>query len=293
MTTSSNFSKPAITLVEQNDKSILLGVFQDGRLRLLNQGDNQEIQIATSTDKKTYIGVFTCKGGVGKTTLSAHLAGALALMGYDVALIDLDPHKHLNRLLPEGIYLPRKPPELGSTINVFNYDEYDFSFKERFVVCDCSPDFKSNPPEIIKNFNYCIVPTTLNPLGINKNGLVITSTFEDIRSINKDAYLLVLINSFIPKNTKIVKALNKEYKKTFKKLEAKDNKFKFISPDECAIRYSQQLFYWGSHLYLGTGGELAFQMAGGKCYPKEDFLRLVEYLEEVTKIRQLKIKFKN
>ena len=291
--TSSDFGKKALTLVEQkNKKPIVLGFFQNGRLSLLNQDNQKKTKIASSDneDGKTYIGVFTGKGGVGKTTVSAHLAGALALMGYDVALIDLDPQRHLNRLLPEGIYLPKESPHLGGTVNVFYYGEYDPSFKERFVICDCSPDFKSNPAEIVKKFNYCLIPTTLNPLGLSKNGHVIVSTLEQIRHLNNKAHLFVLINSFLAsQKTQIVRILKREYQKTFKELENKDNRFKFIPPEECSIRYSQQLFYWGSHLYMESETELAFQTVGGKCHPKDDFLRLVEYLEESTQIKQLKL----
>ena len=288
--TTSDFGKAAITLAEQkSNKPIQLATFQKNRLKILTS-DNKDVKIATNKDGKTYIGVFTCKGGVGKTTVSAHLAGALALMGYDVALIDLDPQRHLNVLLPEGIYLPRKPPNLGSTINVFNYDEYDPSFKEKFVICDCSPDFQNNPPEIMEKLNYCIIPTMLNPLGLNKNGHVIVSTLEKIRSLNKSAYLMVLINSlYNEKTTELIRVLKKEYQKLFKKLEAKDRHFKFIDPEECAIRFSKQLFYWGSHIYMGGESELAFKTIGGRCLPKEDFLRLVEYLEESTQIGQFKL----
>ncbi len=287
--TTSDFGKAAITLAEQS-KSINLATFQKNRLKILSQDSGTDVKVATNKDGKTYIGVFTCKGGVGKTTVSAHLAGALALMGYDVALIDLDPQHHLNILLPEGIYLPRKPPNLGSTINVFNYDEYDPSFKERFVICDCSPDFQNNPPAIMEKLNYCIIPTMLNPLGLNKNGHVIVSTLEKIRSLNKNAQLMVLINSlYNEKTTELIRVLKQEYQKLFKKLEAKDKRFKFIDPEECAIRFSKQLFYWGSHIYMGGESELAFKTIGGRCLPKEDFLRLVEYLEESTEIGQFKL----
>ena len=287
--TTSDFGKAAITLAEQA-KTIHLATFQKKRLKILSQDNGTDVQVATNKDGKTYIGVFTCKGGVGKTTVSAHLSGALAMMGYDVALLDLDPQRHLNTLLPEGIYLPRKAPNLGSTINVFNYDEYDPSFKERFVICDCSPDFQNNPPEMMEKLNYCIIPTMLNPLGLNKNGHVIVSTLEKIRSINKNAYLMVLVNSlYNEKTTELIRVLRSEYQKLFKKLETKDKLFKFIDPEECAIRFSKQLFYWGSHIYMGGESELAFKTIGGRCLPKEDFLRLVEYLEESTQIGQFKL----
>ena len=45
-----------------------------------------------------YIGVFTCKGGVGKPPPAAHLAGAFALMGHDVILLDATPDQNLLKL---------------------------------------------------------------------------------------------------------------------------------------------------------------------------------------------------
>ena len=70
--------------------------------------DCEKIDAREERYKTTYIGVFTCKGGVGKTTIAAHLAGAFALNGYDIALIDLDHQQNLRKLLGEGVYLPSK-----------------------------------------------------------------------------------------------------------------------------------------------------------------------------------------
>ena len=41
------------------------------------------------------ISVINYKGGVGKTTLTANIAGELAFRGYDVLMIDLDPQASL------------------------------------------------------------------------------------------------------------------------------------------------------------------------------------------------------
>ena len=155
----------------------------------------EKIDLAEERDKTTYIGVFTCKGGVGKTTVSAHLAGAFALNGYDVALIDLDRQQNMRKLLGEGVYLPATKGELGSVISVLSHEDWDEAdYKEtKIVVCDCNPEFDANPAEFIKKFDYCLIPTTLNPLGINKNADVIKRTFDEIRSVNKDAHLFVLI----------------------------------------------------------------------------------------------------
>jgi chromosome partitioning protein len=287
----SGFSAPAVTMAEQrNDHRLRLGTLRKGKLAWLE--DDKEEAIApqslnvTKTDGKTYIGVFTCKGGIGKTTVSAHLAGAFALTGYDVALIDLDPQKNLNTLLPEGIYLKPTKDKPGNTISVFNSDEWDSQrASEKIVICDCSPDFDRNPVDMMAKLHYCIIPTTLNPLGVNKNGHVLISTLEKIRSVNKDAHLFVLINNYFDDDTQRSSILKREYKRLFDKLEKSDPKFKFIDPDECSIKNSKMLFYWGYHLYTGGPGELAFSPVGGKCIPKENFLTLVSYLEEHTTIR--------
>ena len=72
--------------------------------------------------------MFTCKGGVGKTTVAAHLAGAFALQGYDVILVDLDPDRNLRKLFIEdqisddetaSLYVPaHRKGFIGSTITV-------------------------------------------------------------------------------------------------------------------------------------------------------------------------------
>ena len=151
--------------------------------------DNKLIREAEKFDyseeknETTYIGVFTCKGGVGKTTISAHLAGAFALNGYDVALVDLDRQQNLRKLLGENVYLPQTKGELDSKISVLSHEEWNKKSLEnaKIVICDCSPEFDANPVDFVKKFDHCIIPTTLNPLGINKNADVIKRTFDAIR----------------------------------------------------------------------------------------------------------------
>ena len=174
----------------------------------------EKIDSAEERDKTTYIGVFTCKGGVGKTTVSAHLAGAFALNGYDVALIDLDRQQNMRKLLGEGVYLPATKGELGSVISVLSHEDWDEAdYKEtKIVVCDCNPEFDANPAEFIKKFDYCLIPTTLNPLGINKNADVIKRTFDEIRSVNKDAHLFVLINNLQTDEDNRNEFLNQNFK---------------------------------------------------------------------------------
>jgi chromosome partitioning protein len=237
-----------------------------------------------------YIGVFTCKGGVGKTTVSAHLAGAFALNGYDVILIDLDRQSNLRKLLGDGVYLPGSKGSLGATITVLNHDEWrEEDYPDvKIVICDCSPEYDANPEEFIKRFNYCIIPTTLNPLGINKNADVIKRTFKAVRRINNQAELFVLINNYHSDEDRRNEVLNDILKSEFEELTVDDSRCHYIDPETVAIRFSKQLLYWGYHLVEGSKPQLAFREIAGRSFPKADFLKLLDYLEEHTQIESLR-----
>jgi chromosome partitioning protein len=249
-----------------------------------------------------YIGVFTCKGGVGKTTTAAHLAGAFALMGHDVILLDLDPDKNLRKLFLNDPNDPEEdaslfvPPSIkgdaGATLTVLNHDQWsEADYPDiKVVVCDCSPVLAENPKELIARFDYCIIPTTLNPLGVAKNADVITRTFKHIREMNKKAEMFCVINAFDAsenlrnRNTKLIHHLQHHVQQ----YTAQDAKCHFVHPDAAKIRYSASLQYWGFHIIEGTRPQLAFKEVGGRNYPLADFLQLAEYLEEHTELDQLR-----
>jgi chromosome partitioning protein len=255
--------------------------------------DCEKVDRAEEREKTTYIGVFTCKGGVGKTTISAHLAGAFALNGYDVALLDLDRQQNLKKLLGEGVYLPSTKENVGSVISVLSHEDWDETdYKTtKIVVCDCNPEFDSNPREFIQKFDYCLIPTTLNPLGINKNADVIKRTFYEIRRANPKAHLFTLINNFHTDEPNRNRLLNQALKSQFKVLAEKDSKCHYIDPEDCSIRFSKQLLYWGFHVFENAKPQLAFRSQGGYSYPRMDFLKLADYLEMETEIQNAKAKF--
>ncbi|HEY0789593.1 MAG TPA: restriction endonuclease [Chthoniobacterales bacterium] len=269
---------------------IRLATFRDEEILWLPKPPGEEPTPAQPQDPTTYVGVFTCKGGVGKTTVSAHLAGAMALSGYDVTLVELDPQKNLFTLLGEGVLVPNRNRLRPQTITIYNVDEWDFTRAPgiRLVVCDCSPAFESNPREMLQRFDYCIIPTTLNPLGLNKNGHVIKNTIEALRKVNQKAHLFVLINNYLEDDTLRGKILREAYWSYFADLARRDPKFHFIDPEEVAIRSSKQLFYWGYHLYSGGRPQLAFADIGGRCFPRADFLNLLEYLQEHSTLQPLR-----
>jgi chromosome partitioning protein len=284
----SGYTRPAITYYKQaNSDRIHLATYRDGKVIRIT---GNEKDLDPPKRDLTYLGVFTCKGGVGKTTISAHLAGAFALSGYDSALVDLDPQRNLTTLLGEGIKLPGTDQKAGSTITVYGIDEWDDKHLPdvSVVVCDCSPVLEANPIDLIKKFSYCIIPTTLNPLGLNKNGHVIKRTIEAIRKVNPTAYLFVLINNYFDDESNRSRVLKEEYQRYFAELVQDDDRFKFIDPEEVSIRNSKQLFYWGYHIYNGDRYQLAFNPVGGRCLPKADFLNLLDYLEAHSDLEKLK-----
>ncbi len=304
----SGFSNPALTHVRTEEPANLrLGTFSGGNLSWdFAVGVKSPAGISPPPPpppppraKLRYFGVFTCKGGVGKTTVAAHLAGAFALMGFDVILVDLDPDKNLRKLFLQdpqdedaSLYVPPKGRQTGTTITVLNHDQWNEKHYPdiKIVVCDCCPVLKENPKDLVSKFDYCIIPTTLNPLGVAKKADVITRTFHQIREMNQKAEMFALINGYdatadaARRNQLLLTLLKGELDKYTRQ----DNKCKFIHPDDAKIRYSTALFYWGIHIVQGTRPELAFKEVAGRSYPRIDFLQLAEYLEHHTDIDALK-----
>jgi chromosome partitioning protein len=303
----SGYSKPALTHVEsEKPANLRLITYSAGRFVDDYAGGSivreQEPELVPPVppphppeppnEEVKYIGVFTSKGGVGKTTVAAHLAGAFALMGYDVILLDLDPDKNLRKLFlqdlsdPNGDASMYVPPiskgRSGAVITVLNHDQWDEKVYRdvKVVICDCSPVISENPVELVKRFDYSIIPTTLNPLGIAKNSEVITRTFRYLREINKKTEMFAIVNCYetdasVERRNKILTAHLENHIRTYAD---RDPKCRFINPKEAAIRRSNQLQYWGYHIIDGSKPQLAFKNVGGRCNPRTDFLQLAEYL---------------
>ena len=305
----SGYSKPALTHVEiEQPANLRLGTFleDDGVCWNYPEEQSRQQQLPEEIEETTikYVGVFTCKGGVGKTTVAAHLAGAFALMGYDVILLDLDPDRNLRKLFlqdledEEGdasLYVPPKRRDgLGATITVLNHDQWrEQDYPEvRIVICDCSPVLTENPQSLVEKFDYCIIPTTLNPLGVSKNGDVIIRTFKHIRERNAKVEMFALINNYdsSKETAKRNEVLLSHLKKSLSKYTSTDPKCKFIDPDAAKVRSSKSLLYWGYHIVEGTKPQLAFREVAGRSYPRTDFLQLAEYLESHTDIDELREK---
>ncbi len=297
------FGKPAIAhVMAERPRNLSLGTYQDDSVKWSYPYPDEEIEPEPADLSVKYIGVFTSKGGVGKTTIAAHLAGAFALMGHDVILVDLDPDKNLRKLFeedpkdhdaPASLFVPSvSKKKEGSVITVLNEDEWKESdFKGvRIVICDCSPVLSQNALSFVKKFDYCIVPTNLTPLAIAKNADVITRTFRHIREVNKKAEMFVVINSYHygkeveKRNEVLLKHLSRQIDLYLRQ----DPKCMLIHPDDAKIRYSTHLLYWGHHIVEGGKPQLAFKEGAGVSYPRTDFLQLADYLENHTEIDELR-----
>jgi chromosome partitioning protein len=292
------FSSAALTLVETERPDLLcLGTLKNGHLTWnYPSAEPPPEEKPDAPPPVRYIGVFTGKGGVGKTTVAAHLAGAFALMGYDIVLLDLDPDQNLRKLFqrekdPAGdasLYVPPRRRGLeGTTITVLPHQQWREGEHKNasLVICDCSPVLKENPEELIAKFDYIIIPTTLNPLGISKNSDVIVRTFTHLRQLNDKAHMFVVLNNHYSdrRNQTLFQLLKRDLQPVLHK----DDKSHLISPQAACIRFSNSLFYWGYHIVEGTLPELAFQEYGGRSHPREDFLALADYLQHHTDIEKV------
>ena len=257
-------------------------------------------------EQRRYFGIFTNKGGTGKTTVAAHLAGAFALTGYDVILLDLDPQKNLTKLFQNNFDInkgkgdpqllvesPRPSHRRGratelqkAKITVLTHEQWkEGNFNgASIVICDCNPVLDENPSDLIEKFNYCIIPTSLTPLGISKCSDVIIRTFSSVRNKNNKTEMFVLINCYYKEEKKRNDLLLKKLKEDIKNYLNEDEKSHLVNPDECAIHWSKSLLYWGLHVIEGKKPELAFQFYGRRSAPRTDFFILAEYLEEHDRV---------
>ena len=110
--------------------------FTPGNRRLYSARDIQDLRVLLEKtarrrgdylpgrregDRLQIIGVMNFKGGSGKTTTSAHLAQYLALHGYRVLAIDLDPQASLTAL--HGVQPEYDLPEGGTLYDAIRYED--------------------------------------------------------------------------------------------------------------------------------------------------------------------------
>ena len=256
---------------------------------------SQPVTPTPSAGARKFIGVFTNKGGTGKTTVAAHLGGVLALNGYDVALLDLDPQKNLAKLFardkeeqPSIFVKSVHKGQEGTVITVFDYEEWlEGERAEKVVICDCNPTLEENPEELIRELDYVLIPTTLNPMGVGRKSDVIDRTFNAIRKTNNKAEMFVLVN-LMTYDKRYRQRLHLLFDALKKKLDSRltpEQGMHLIDPfEQCSIRRSDSLCYWGMHIVTGEPPTLALNSQANSAV-RNDFLALADFLENHESIR--------
>ena len=271
---SKGFSAPAIAAIAaEKVQNFYMGHLEENKV--IWDYLSKDIDHATKEQKSNhYISVFTAKGGVGKTVVSAHLAGAFAISGYKVSLVDGDPEENLYRLTGKKASVLNSRTGQNNTISVSKVSDWNenTNSQESVTIFDCSPALERNSLDLLKKTESFIIPTSLSPLDIGSRAEVLLRTIEQIRECNSNASIFILINKYY--------AQNKQDQKRYHDVERiisdlGDKKCLLMNPEETvSIRESKILRNWGCE------PDLAFKTVGGRCYPRDDFLELTEYLME-------------
>jgi chromosome partitioning protein len=112
---------PAPASLTGNRRAYTLAQINDYRRFLSRDNGRDYLPIRRGTDHLQIIAVTNFKGGSGKTTTSAHLAQYLALRGFRVLAVDLDPQSSLSALF--GVQPETDLSENETLYAAIRYDE--------------------------------------------------------------------------------------------------------------------------------------------------------------------------
>lgn len=143
------------------------------------------------------VAVLARKGGVGKTTIVAHLAGVLAELGHSVIVLDTDPQASLAAWagLGDGTGLLSRVVERVATNNVerFRATVETASRRADRVLIDTPPGF--DEPALLAALvaDLVLIPSTPSPLDMlaARDALVIAEDARRQRGGQKPVALLV------------------------------------------------------------------------------------------------------
>lgn len=193
------------------------------------------------------IGVFSPRGGSGKTTVTLNLCAGLSRLGKKSLIIDFDPESHLTFAL--GKKLPKDYLSLYSFLNdetgfseiIYQYENYDFIpstftlyymnaggtsnkvIKQieyiftmlecyDYVIIDCPPSFGYLNCSILNTVSYVITPLTIDSF-VKQSANNIMLFIDDIFASKKNSHRFVVnrYNKYNIETAKYFKFITKKY----------------------------------------------------------------------------------
>jgi chromosome partitioning protein len=156
------------------------------------------------------IAVVNQKGGSGKTTITMHVASALARRNYKVLVVDADPQGTATRWAAsaeDGKTFPASVVGLSAATTKVHREVKKFVDDYQYVLIDCPPAADSPVPQsALLIADLAIVPIIPSPLDLWA-AVAIRKVIENVRDLNESLTARLVINQCQPNTTLAHEAL--------------------------------------------------------------------------------------
>lgn len=147
------------------------------------------------------IAVVNQKGGSGKTTVSMHLGGTLALRGSRVLIVDADPQGTATRWAAsaeDAALFPASVVGLSAATSKVHREVKRFVNDYEWIVIDCPPAVNSPIPQsALLIADLALVPIIPSPLDMWA-AVGIREVIQTIQGVNEELQARLVLNQFQP-----------------------------------------------------------------------------------------------
>jgi hypothetical protein len=261
--TPKGLTKGAALFIDGNPQSPLRFYIRQGQ-RFVQIGGASEVV-------PRRIGVFTFKGGVGKSKVSLLLAAALAHLGKNVALVDLNRAQNLYNLVGEdGLYL-RGQGGSESVVSVFRRDEWDVrksGWKKVGAVLDTHylifdfPQFFDKPADkqAFAQLDLVLAPIVLTADSLGIGHAVLRDTVAEVRQVNPTVPIWFLVNRLTAKQWN---GPMRAYLKSANGMFGAKEHALVLAPERFHIPYQAELEQLGNDRVLDPASKLEVLFSAG------------------------------